>query len=137
MGDVGQILPLTWDIRDEKSIYNAIKHSNVVINLTGRLWDTRNFKMEDVHVDGARRIAAARRPRPPLHYFRSHVLFELFRFAVKQRWSVLFTFPLLELMSIHRADGCDRKRLASRLFAMSSREPPSSDPRCSLAQRIV
>lgn len=57
MGDVGQVLPLTWDIRDDKSIYNAIKHSNVVINLTGRLWDTRNFKMEDIHIEGARKIA--------------------------------------------------------------------------------
>ena len=60
MGDVGQILPLTWDIRDDKSIYNAIKHSNVVVNLTGRLWDTRNYTMEDVHIEGARRIASVR-----------------------------------------------------------------------------
>lgn len=58
MGDVGQVLPVSWDIRDEQSIYNAIKHSNVVVNLTGRLWDTRNFTMEDIHIDGARRIAA-------------------------------------------------------------------------------
>lgn len=63
MGDVGQVLPLTWDIRDDKSIYNAIKHSNVVINLTGRLWDTRNFKMEDIHIEGARKIATVRDAR--------------------------------------------------------------------------
>lgn len=58
MGDVGQVLPLSWDIRDEKTIYNAVKHSNVVINLTGRLWDTRNFSVEDIHIKGAQRIAA-------------------------------------------------------------------------------
>lgn len=35
----------------------AMKHSNVVINLVGRDWETKNFKFEDVNVAGARRIA--------------------------------------------------------------------------------
>lgn len=34
-----------------------MKHSNVVINLVGRDWETRNFDFNAVHVDGARRIA--------------------------------------------------------------------------------
>eukprot|EP01126_Amoeba_proteus_P059141 TRINITY_DN7700_c0_g1_i19.p1 TRINITY_DN7700_c0_g1~~TRINITY_DN7700_c0_g1_i19.p1 ORF type:complete len:291 (+),score=29.92 TRINITY_DN7700_c0_g1_i19:390-1262(+) len=57
MGDVGQIVPMKWDIRDKDSIRRAAEYSNVIINLTGRRYDTRNFTMRDVHVDGARRIA--------------------------------------------------------------------------------
>jgi NADH dehydrogenase (ubiquinone) 1 alpha subcomplex subunit 9 len=57
MGDLGQIIPTTWDIRDKDTIRRACQHSNVVINLTHRKWDTRNFKMSQVHVEGAKRIA--------------------------------------------------------------------------------
>ncbi|CAO1437267.1 unnamed protein product [Diamesa serratosioi] len=34
-----------------------MKYSNVVINLVGRDWETKNFPFQEVHVDGARRIA--------------------------------------------------------------------------------
>lgn len=34
-----------------------MKYSNVVINLVGREWETRNFSFDDVHVEGARRLA--------------------------------------------------------------------------------
>ena len=34
-----------------------MRHSNVVINLIGREWETKNFKFDDVHVHGARTIA--------------------------------------------------------------------------------
>lgn len=72
MGDLGQIVPMRWDIRDKDSIREAMKHSNVVINLVGQMcgalamprlllilnrWDTRNFTMSDVNIEGARRIA--------------------------------------------------------------------------------
>lgn len=56
-GDLGQVLFHFYDIRDESAIRNAVKHSNVVVNLVGREWETNNFKFKDVHVDGARRIA--------------------------------------------------------------------------------
>lgn len=36
-----------------------MKYSNVVINLVGRDWETKNFKMNDVHVKGALNIAKA------------------------------------------------------------------------------
>jgi len=57
MGDPGQIIPFRWDIRDKDSIRTACKKSNVVINLTGRRFDTRNFTMRDVHVEAAAKIA--------------------------------------------------------------------------------
>jgi len=57
MGDLGQIVPFKWDTRDKDSIRQACKHSNVVINLVGRKWDTRNYTMREVHVDAAVKIA--------------------------------------------------------------------------------
>ncbi|XP_055631727.1 NADH dehydrogenase [ubiquinone] 1 alpha subcomplex subunit 9, mitochondrial [Toxorhynchites rutilus septentrionalis] len=57
VGDLGQVLFHPYHLCDEKSIYDAVKYSNVVINLVGRDWETKNFKFQDVHVDGARRLA--------------------------------------------------------------------------------
>ncbi|XP_055536106.1 NADH dehydrogenase [ubiquinone] 1 alpha subcomplex subunit 9, mitochondrial [Wyeomyia smithii] len=57
VGDLGQVLFHPYDLRDEESIYKAVKYSNVVINLVGRDWETKNFTFKDVHVDGARRLA--------------------------------------------------------------------------------
>lgn len=56
-GDLGQVLFQPYHLCDEEAIRKAVSHSNVVINLIGRDWETRNFKFKDVHVDGARRIA--------------------------------------------------------------------------------
>lgn len=36
-----------------------MRYSNVVINLVGRDWETKNFNFDDVHVRGARAIARA------------------------------------------------------------------------------
>jgi len=57
VGDLGQVLFTPYDLRDEESIRKAVKHSNVVINLVGREWETKNFKYKDVNVEGARLIA--------------------------------------------------------------------------------
>ncbi|KDR23820.1 NADH dehydrogenase [ubiquinone] 1 alpha subcomplex subunit 9, mitochondrial [Zootermopsis nevadensis] len=57
VGDLGQVLFVPYDLRDEESIYKAIQYSNVVINLVGRDWETRNFSFHDVHVQGARTLA--------------------------------------------------------------------------------
>lgn len=35
----------------------AMKYSNVVINLMGRDWETKNFNFHDVNVTGARTVA--------------------------------------------------------------------------------
>ena len=56
-GDLGQVLFQPYHLQDEESIRKAVKYSNVVINLVGRDWETKNFKFNDVHVEGARRIA--------------------------------------------------------------------------------
>ena len=59
MGDLGQLTFLEWDARDKDSIRKAVQHSNVVINLIGREWETRNFDFEDVFVNIPRAIAQA------------------------------------------------------------------------------
>lgn len=56
-GDLGQVLYHFYHLKDEKSVREAVKHSNVVVNLAGRDWETKNFTFNDVHVEGARRIA--------------------------------------------------------------------------------
>lgn len=58
-GDLGQVLFQPFQLQDEASIKKAVKYSNVVINLIGREWETKNFKFDDVHVKGARAIARA------------------------------------------------------------------------------
>ncbi|KAM9171105.1 NADH dehydrogenase [ubiquinone] 1 alpha subcomplex subunit 9, mitochondrial [Pangshura tecta] len=57
MGDLGQILFLEWDSRDKNSTRRAVEHSNVVINLVGKEWETKNFSFEDEFVNIPRDIA--------------------------------------------------------------------------------
>ncbi|XP_054856642.1 NADH dehydrogenase [ubiquinone] 1 alpha subcomplex subunit 9, mitochondrial [Eublepharis macularius] len=57
MGDLGQLLFMEWDTRDKDSIRRALECSNVVINLVGKEWETRNFTYEDVFVNIPRDIA--------------------------------------------------------------------------------
>jgi len=59
MGDLGQIVPAWYDIRDPDTIKRAVQYSNVVINLVGKRYETRNFSFDDVHVAGAAAIAKA------------------------------------------------------------------------------
>ncbi|EGF77702.1 hypothetical protein BATDEDRAFT_37370 [Batrachochytrium dendrobatidis JAM81] len=57
MGDLGQIVQLRFDLRREEQIAECLKHSDVVYNLVGRDYETKNFNFEQVHVEGARRLA--------------------------------------------------------------------------------
>lgn len=57
-GDLGQVLFQPFHLKDDDSLIKCMKYSNVVINLIGREWPTKNFSLHDVNVDGARRIAA-------------------------------------------------------------------------------
>jgi len=60
-GDLGQVLFSEFHLRDEASIHKAIKHSDVVINMIGRDWETRNFTFDEVHHQGPRRLAKCAR----------------------------------------------------------------------------
>ncbi|XP_028910194.1 NADH dehydrogenase [ubiquinone] 1 alpha subcomplex subunit 9, mitochondrial isoform X2 [Ornithorhynchus anatinus] len=57
MGDLGQLLFMEWNARDKESIRRALAHSNVVINLIGRDWETKNFDFDDVFVKIPQSIA--------------------------------------------------------------------------------
>ncbi|KAK1231198.1 Protein-lysine N-methyltransferase efm5 [Marasmius sp. AFHP31] len=57
MGDLGQIVPMEWDIRNETQIAECLRHSDIVFNLVGRDYETKNFDYRQVHADGAHRIA--------------------------------------------------------------------------------
>uniref|UniRef100_A0A8C7YQW9 NADH dehydrogenase [ubiquinone] 1 alpha subcomplex subunit 9, mitochondrial n=1 Tax=Oryzias sinensis TaxID=183150 RepID=A0A8C7YQW9_9TELE len=59
MGDLGQIIFLEWDSKNKDSIKRALEHSNVVINLVGREWETRNFSFQDVFVTIPQQLARA------------------------------------------------------------------------------
>lgn len=48
-----------WDIRNTQSIEESVRHSDVVFNLVGRDYPTKNFTLEDVHVEGTERIVEA------------------------------------------------------------------------------
>lgn len=58
-GDLGQVLFQPFDLRDPISIQKAVKYSNIVINLIGCNYETRNFDYHAVHVTGAAEIAKA------------------------------------------------------------------------------
>ena len=47
------------DLRNTASIEESVRHSDIVYNLIGRDYSTKNFDLEDVHIEGASRIADA------------------------------------------------------------------------------
>lgn len=57
MGDLGQVVPQRFNIRDDDSIAAVMAKSNVIINLLGRDFETRNFSFEDINVTAAEKIA--------------------------------------------------------------------------------
>ncbi|KAM0792101.1 hypothetical protein ACM66B_004805 [Microbotryomycetes sp. NB124-2] len=56
-GDLGQVVPMEWDLNNDTQIEECLRHSDTVYNLVGRDYTTKNFDFNDVHVTGARRIA--------------------------------------------------------------------------------
>ncbi|KAH7350067.1 NADH-ubiquinone oxidoreductase 40 kDa subunit [Plectosphaerella cucumerina] len=58
-GDLGRIVFTEWDMRNTESIEQSVRHSDVVYNLIGRNYPTKNFTLEDVHVEGTERIVEA------------------------------------------------------------------------------
>ncbi|KAM0913323.1 hypothetical protein ACQ4PT_012239 [Festuca glaucescens] len=57
MGDLGQIVPMKYNPRDVNSIKTAVAKSNVVINLIGREFETRNYGFEEVNHHMAEQLA--------------------------------------------------------------------------------
>lgn len=57
MGDLGQINHMYWHPRNDDDIRKAVCKSNVVINLIGRAYGTKNFPLHSTHVDIPARIA--------------------------------------------------------------------------------
>ncbi|KAF2774095.1 NAD(P)-binding protein [Teratosphaeria nubilosa] len=58
-GDLGRVVFLEYDLRNTASIEESVRHSDIVLNLVGRDYPTKNFDLEDVHVEGTHRIANA------------------------------------------------------------------------------
>ncbi|KAI0165076.1 NAD(P)-binding protein [Hypoxylon sp. FL1284] len=58
-GDLGRVAFIEYDLRNTESIEASVRHSDVVYNLVGRNYPTKNFSLEDVHVEGTERIAEA------------------------------------------------------------------------------
>jgi NADH dehydrogenase (ubiquinone) 1 alpha subcomplex subunit 9 len=58
-GDLGRVVFLEMDLRNTPSIEESVRHSDIVYNLIGRDYSTKNFDLEDVHVEGTHRIASA------------------------------------------------------------------------------
>ena len=57
MGDLGQIVSMKFDPLSADSMRECLRSSNVVYNLMGRMYPTKNYSLEKVHVDMAREIA--------------------------------------------------------------------------------
>ena len=57
MGDLGQIVPTKFDPHDRESIRDLVGHSNVVVNLMGIDYETRNWSFEQTHVELAATVA--------------------------------------------------------------------------------
>ncbi|EEC74241.1 hypothetical protein EE612_014462 [Oryza sativa] len=57
MGDLGQIVPMKYNPRDVDSIKAVMAKSNVVINLIGREYETRNYGFDEVNHHMAEQLA--------------------------------------------------------------------------------
>ncbi|KAK5653557.1 hypothetical protein OQA88_8816 [Cercophora sp. LCS_1] len=58
-GDLGRVNFIEYDLRNTESIEASVRHSDVVYNLIGRNYPTKNFTLEDVHVESTERIVEA------------------------------------------------------------------------------
>ncbi|KAF2122110.1 hypothetical protein BDV96DRAFT_562930 [Lophiotrema nucula] len=58
-GDLGRVVFMEMDLRNTASIEESVRHSDMVYNLIGRDYPTKNFDLEDVNVEGVERIAEA------------------------------------------------------------------------------
>lgn len=68
MGDLGQIVPFPFELRDEQSLRESIRGSSVVINLIGKHYETLNYKFADVHVHSTKALAEIARDEGVSHF---------------------------------------------------------------------
>ena len=73
---------MRFTIRDKELIEKAVSRSNIVINLLGTDWESKNFTFHDVHVAATEHIAE-------VHTCTTHS--PHFRHAKNSVWSVWFT----------------------------------------------
>ena len=59
MGDVGQIVPVSADIRDDDSVRSAVRGADAVIFSVGVLYNRGRQTFQSIHVEGAERVAKA------------------------------------------------------------------------------
>lgn len=57
MGDLGQIVPLPMDLTNLETVSRSVDRSNVVVNLLGQQFSSRNYNFHDANVKCAYRIA--------------------------------------------------------------------------------
>ncbi|RVX75282.1 NADH-ubiquinone oxidoreductase 40 kDa subunit, mitochondrial [Exophiala mesophila] len=58
-GDLGRVTFIEFDLRNTQSIEESVRHSDMVFNLIGRDYPTKNFSLFDVNVESVERIAEA------------------------------------------------------------------------------
>lgn len=58
-GDLGRVTFIEFDLRNTQSIEESVRHSDMVFNLIGRNYPTKNFSLFDVNVEGTERIVEA------------------------------------------------------------------------------
>ncbi|TGZ85271.1 NAD(P)-binding protein [Ascodesmis nigricans] len=58
-GDLGKVVFIEYDLRNTNSIEESVRHSDIVFNLVGRDYPTKNFSYADVHIEGTQRIVEA------------------------------------------------------------------------------
>lgn len=58
-GDLGQVVPMHFDMTEVSTVEKAVARSNVVINLLGSDYSTRNYSLHDANAKTAHRIAKA------------------------------------------------------------------------------
>ncbi|KAH6652073.1 hypothetical protein BKA67DRAFT_572817 [Truncatella angustata] len=58
-GDLGRVNFVEYDLYNTESIEASVRHSDVVYNLIGRTYPTKNYSLDDVHVQGTERIVDA------------------------------------------------------------------------------
>lgn len=58
-GDLGRVTFMEFDLRNTESIEESVRHSDMVFNLIGKGYPTKNFSLFDVNVESVERIAEA------------------------------------------------------------------------------